>query len=944
MPYPSRWESEVVLADGGTMAVRPIRPDDAERIQRFHERQSPESIYFRFFSPRPQLSTRDLERFTNVDYEDRMAFVGLLGDELVGVARYDRHRDRSDAEVAFFIDDEHHGRGMATVLLEYLAEAAREAGITGFTASVLPQNRKMLGVFTQAGFTATSRFEEGVIEVSLDIEPTPEALAAIEARAGTAEARSVERLLRPSSIAVVGASRTPGSIGHEVFRLLVANGFQGPVYPVNRDADVVGSARAWRSVLDVPGELDLVVVCVPHHEVMRVVEECAHRRVQGLLVLTAGYGEVDAAGEDAELELVSFARRHGMRLIGPNALGAINTDPAVRMHATFVNVQTLPGRVGLIAQSGVIGAAIIDSARPLGVGISSFVAVGNKADVSSNDLFRYWQEDDGTDVVMCYLESFGNPSTFSRTARSLASVKPIVAVKVDSPVSDRWDEPVGWPAGATAAGLLEQTGIIRVDNLTQMLHTAAVLAHQPLPAARRVAVLTNSWGPAWLAVDAMRAAGLDPVDPVTVSNEATPDEVGEALEALYASGTVDAVLVAYAPAMDAHYRKVGRAIARAGDHPAAVTTVACMFGAHPPGLLVDGERRVPEFPFPEEAALALGRVANYAAWRAQPIGEAWEPDVEPAARARAIAIEALDAAPAAGPDGAGLVAAGLGGGPALHWLGPADCEELLAQVGLAPAPQAIAHDVEEAVAVARRLGYPVALKASGLPRLSKTEAGGVSLDVHGDDEVRAALGRMVELLGEAMQPALIQVMVPEGAEVRVTVTRHPALGDLITLSSGGAAVDHLPPDAVHLLPLTDADAERLIDRSPVGAQVDAQGPEARASLVDLLVRLSGLAEAVPEIVAIRLNPVLVAGHDLPGGPATSASHVPAHAAITDARIAVAPTPPTSAPRSAASSPPPGGSRPGSPVLVDRGCSSAPRVDKNGGRWVRPGGGRGRGRR
>ncbi|HEX2575637.1 MAG TPA: GNAT family N-acetyltransferase, partial [Aquihabitans sp.] len=386
--YPERWEADVVLSDGGTMSVRPIRPDDAERIVRFHERQSPESIYFRFFSPRPRLSERDVERFTHVDYADRMAFIGLIGDELVGVARYDRHRARSDAEVAFFIDDAHHGRGMATVLLEYLAAAAREAGISGFTATVLPQNRKMLGVFTQAGFTARSHFEEGVIEVELGIEPTPEALAAIEARAGTAEARSVERILRPTSIAVVGASREEGTLGHQVFRQLVSRGFNGPVYPVNPQATYVASVRAWRSVLDVPGELDLAVICVPADEVLRVVEECAVKRVQGLVVLSSGFADKDEAGERAEAQLVGYARRHGMRLIGPNALGVINTDPEVRMHATFVGVDPIPGRIGLVAQSGVIGAAVIDGARHVGLGISSFVAVGNKADVSSNDLLR----------------------------------------------------------------------------------------------------------------------------------------------------------------------------------------------------------------------------------------------------------------------------------------------------------------------------------------------------------------------------------------------------------------------------------------------------------------------------------------------------------------------------------------------------------------------------
>ena len=865
--YPSRWESEVVLADGGTMAVRPITPDDAERIVAFHERQSPESVYFRFFSPRPVLSERDVERFTHVDYTDRMAFVGLLGDELVGVARYDRHRARSDAEVAFFIDDQHHGRGMATVLLEYLAAAAREAGISGFTASVLPQNRKMLGVFTQAGFEASSHFEDGVIEVALGIEPTPEALAAIEARAATAEARSVERLLRPSSIAVVGASRTPGTIGHQVFHELVARGFQGPVYPVNREADAVASVRAWRSVVDVPGELDLAVVCVPADQVLRVAEECAVKRVHGLLVLSSGFADADEEGEAAEAALVSFARRHGMRLIGPNALGAINTAADVRMHATFVPVDPVPGRVGLVAQSGVIGAAIVDAARQIRLGVSSFVAVGNKADVSSNDLFRYWQDDPGTDVVMAYLESFGNPVKFSRTVRSLSQEKPVVTVKVGGVPADHWEEPPGWPDGATADALLEQTGVVRVDNLTQMIHTAAVLADQPLPAGNRVAVVTNSWGPAWLAVDALRAQGLDAVEPIDLSNEVAPEDFTRALAEVYQSGTVDAVLVVYAPALVGEYRRVGAAIRAAASRSDAITTLACMLGEHRRGWMADDAVSVPEFPFPEEAALALGRVVRYARWRSQPTGELLELPAVAVAAARTLVGDALADAPGAGP-------------ASPCWLDPSAAEGLLGHAELAPAPQRIVTDGEAAVAAARDIGHPVAVKASGLDRLSKTEAGGVSLDVHGDEEVRDAYRRMHELLGDAMEPAIVQAMVPEGVECRIGIYRHQALGDLITLGPGGSVAEQVANEAMQLLPLTDADADRLLDRSALGSLVDEEGAGARPALIEVLQRVAALAEAVPEIVAVRLNPILV---------------VDGSAAITDVRIGVAPHTPDSRP-------------------------------------------------
>lgn len=848
--YPARWEAEVLLADGGTMAVRPIRPDDAERIVRFHERQSPESIYFRFFSPRPRLSERDLERFTHVDYVDRMAFVGLIGDELVGVARYDRHRARSDAEVAFFIDDEHHGRGMATVLLEYLAAAAREAGISGFTATVLPQNRKMLGVFTQAGFTARSHLEEGVVEVELGIEPTPEALAAIEVRAATAEARSVRRILAPGSIAVVGASRQPGTVGHQVFHQLVSHGFCGPVYPVNAEATHVASVRSWRSVLDVPGELDLAVICVPADQVRRVLEECAVKRVQAVIIVSAGFADRDEEGARAEEELVTFARRHGMRVVGPAALGVINTDPTVRMHATFIGVEPIRGRIGLLAQSGVIGAAIIDGARQLGLGISSFLATGNKADVSGNDLLRYWYDDPNTDVAMLYLESFGNPSKFSRTARALARTKPVVAVKVGGEVSDGWDAVGDWPEGATVAALLEQAGVIRVDNLTQMFHTAGVLTDQPLPNGRRVAVVTNSWGPAWLAVDALRAHGLDPADPVVLEIPGGATEgsseaqvFADGLARLYAAGEADAVLVIYAPSVATHYTRVGRAIREAGRHPNSVTTVACLLGQHGPSTLADGVERVPQFPFPEEAAAALGRVAHYAAWRARPAGEAFELDAE-----------RLDVARS-------LVSGWVPGG-ASRWLDVLEASQLLATAGLATVDQRVVDGVDAVVAAAAELGYPVALKATGLERLSRSESGGVALDVHNEAELRDAHARMDALLGAALRPAVVQRMADEGAEVRVAILRHEVLGDIITLGPGGAAAERVAGESLRILPLTDVDARELLAASPVGEVVAELGPGAEAVLVDLLIRLAALAEAVPEIASVRLNPILVHGADV----------------------------------------------------------------------------------
>lgn len=899
--YPARWEGDVALADGGSMHVRPIRPDDAERIVRFHERQSPESIYFRFFSPRPTLPASDVERFTHVDYVDRLALVGLVGDDLIGVARYDRFRGRSDAEVAFFVDDEHHHRGIATVLLEHLAVAAREAGLTGFTASVLPQNRRMLSVFTQAGFAVSSRFDDGLVEVRLAIDPTPEALAAIEERAKVADVRSVERLLRPRSIAVIGASRRAGTVGRALFHQLLAHGFEGPVYPVNPEAAHVASVRAWPTVLEIPGEIDLALIVAPAEEVRRIVEQCAAKRVLGLVIVSSGFADAGSAGAAAERELVTFARGHGMRLIGPNCLGVINTDPAVAMHATFADVEVRRGGLAISSQSGTIGAAIVDCAGRAGLGISTFVAVGNKADVSGNDLLRYWEDDEATAVVLLYLESFGNPRQFARIARRVAKRKPIVAVRLSQggrpfpPDIERsdlradvraWAEPDNWPRDATVDALLAQTGIVRVDNLTQMVHTANVLLHQPVPRGRRVAIVSNAPGTVQLATDACRAAGLDlaivsesprvhrssvagpdrdpPADHhVDLVRDVAGDAVLAVLRALAGDPGVDSVMVLYAPPVSGDGTEVAAAVLEAAeDHPAQ-PIVACFLGNRDPALLRRGEVVVPEFPFPEEAALALARVAHYGEWRREPAGELPTFDDADVEDARSSVARLLEN----NPDG--------------RWLDPRQASDLLATHGMAPLDSRLVDDADQAVASARAIGYPVALKATGLVRLAKTEAGGVALDVHGDQEVREAYARMTALLGPAMRPALVQAMAEPGVECLVGLHRHPELGDVMTLGPGGATAAQLEQVALRILPLTDADAGRLIASSRVAALVDEAGQATRAALEDLLLRLGALADAIPEIAQVRLNPVLVG----PGG-----------AAVTDARIRLEPWQPDPRPQ------------------------------------------------
>ncbi|MBL8776771.1 MAG: GNAT family N-acetyltransferase [Acidimicrobiales bacterium] len=873
-PYPEQWESDVVLADGSTAHVRPIRPDDRERLRDFHGRQSAESIYLRYFTPRPTLSESDLDRFTNVDYQDRMAFVAVLGDDLIAVARYDRWSGRDEAEVAFMVDDAHQGLGIGTVLLEFLAEAARQVGFRRFSAQVLPSNRKMLRVFRQAGFRTTSEFGDGVIEVMLDIEPTAEALAAVEARSHSAEVRSVARVLAPRSVAVIGAGREPGRLGHEVVVNLVAAGFTGAVYPVNPAADHVAGIPAVASVLDTPEPVDQAVIAVPAPLVADAVLECARARVQSLVIVSSGFRESGPEGAAAERDLVSLARRYGMRVVGPNCLGVINTDPQVRLHASQSPARPSPGPIGLLSQSGSLGTAILDHAESLDLGISTFVEAGNKADVSANDLLQYWEDDERTRLVLLHLESFGNARSFSRIVRRVGRQKPVVAVKSGAVMAGWAEQP--WLQGATADALLAQMGVIRVDAIEAMFDVARVLLHQPVPTGRRVALVGNAGGPTRLAADACVGAGLTlaslgantrdrlrtamPVEgladnPVDLTHRAGPDEYAAALEAVTADPEVDAVLVIYAPPLSDRTGEVIDAItatAPIGGKP----VVATALGVGAVDLPSPGDGAVPSFTFPERAARALGAAAAYGAWRAEEAGEPPPLDGVDEERARLLVEEVL--------------AHHLEG----TVLGPADADALLAAFGIAVAPRRLAGSSADVVKAAKAIGFPVTLKATGLESLGKTEAAGVALDLHRPDEVRRAHRRMSDALGGAMVPALVQAMVQPGLDLSVGLHQHPAVGGVLSLGAGGAAGATGAPAVLRVLPLTDVDIERLLATAPLSQWLAACEPAVdRGALADLLARLSRLADDLPEAAEVVANPVIVSSQG---------------AVVTDVRVRLAP--------------------------------------------------------
>ena len=603
-------------------------------LRDFHQRLSPDTVYFRFFSAHPELTDDEVERFSNVDYVQRMALVAELDGRMIGVARYDREPGTDEAEAAFVVADEHQGRGLGSLLLEHLAATARAAGINRLTATVLPTNQRMLGVFRDAGFVRKSQFEDGVVSVALDIAPTPAWQLAVDERDRRASVRSIERLLRPRSVAVIGASREPGTVGHAVFRNVVAGGFEGPAYPVNAATRHVSSIRAFGSVTEIPDDVDLAVIAVPAAQVDDVIATCGTKGVKCVVILSGGFADVGDV--DHERRVVELAHGYGMRVVGPNCVGVVNTDPSVRLHASFGSTMPPPGRIAFSSQSGALGLAVLQDATRLGIGVSTFVSVGNKADVSGNDLIQYWEQDDQTDVVLLYLESFGNPRRFSRIARRVSRTKPIVAVKSGN--RDGRD-------AAVVDALFLQTGVIRVETLEDLFHTGRLLATQPLPLGRRIGIVSNAGGPASLAADACIGAGLEVAAVEDLSGAATASDYERCIAGMLEADVVDAVVLVFAPALATRSAEVAAVLQDvAAAHPEVPLVANFLALADGPETL-RLPREIPNFRYPETAVRALARVAAYAEWRRRPQGLLPDLPGLDVAKARAVIARALAVAP-----------------------------------------------------------------------------------------------------------------------------------------------------------------------------------------------------------------------------------------------------------------------------------------------------------
>ncbi|MFG3498199.1 GNAT family N-acetyltransferase [Streptomyces sp. NPDC047928] len=954
--YPDHWEADVVLRDGGTARIRPIMTDDADRLVSFYEQVSDESKYYRFFAPYPRLSAKDVHRFTHHDYVDRVGLAATVGGEFIATVRYDRINERGrpatapadEAEVAFLVQDAHQGRGVASALLEHIAAVARERGIRRFAAEVLPANNKMIKVFTDAGYTQKRSFEDGAVRLHLDLEPTDRSLAVQRAREQRAEARSVQRLLAPGSIAVVGAGRSPGGVGRTVLRNLVDAGFSGRVYAVNRALPegppggppaTMDGVPAYRSVADIGEPVDLAIVAVPAQRVPEAVADCGEHGVQGLVVLSAGYAESGAPGLERQRELVRQARSYGMRIIGPNAFGVINTSPDVRLNASLAPQLPARGRVGLFTQSGAIGIALLAGLHRRGAGVSSFISAGNRADVSGNDILQYWYEDPDTDVVLLYLESIGNPRKFTRLARRTAAVKPVVVVKGarhsgSAPAGHA--VPVTRIPHATVSALLRQAGVIRVDTVTELVDAGLLLAGQPLPAGPRVAILGNSESLGLLTYDACLTEGLRPLRPRDLTTAATPEDFRAALAEALRDDACDAVVVTAIPWVGENgateLSDEGEVLAEAlreacaaspakpvvvvhvelgaladaltvatstaprpeephtapeAPHaaptaptdprsapatptpsvppapsatpapPAAPTPAAPVPSAVTPAPpAVEAPLRepgpIPAYPAAERAVRALAEAVRYGQWRRQSADPGRVPEYEGIDEAGAAARIDRLLGPDVGERGITLT--------------QGDAGELLARYGIHVLPTLPAPGPDEAVRAAAGLGYPVALKTTAPHLRHRPDLGGVRLDLATEEQLRAAFAELTDALGkpEELQP-VVQAMVPRGVDTVVRAAIDPAVGAVLSFGLAGAPSELLGDMAHRLVPATDRDVAeqiRSIRTAPLLFGWRGSAPVDTAALEELLLRVSRLVDDHPEVVAVGLEPVVVAQQGL----------------------------------------------------------------------------------
>ncbi|HEY9291595.1 MAG TPA: GNAT family N-acetyltransferase [Microlunatus sp.] len=866
---------DVLLRDGRIVQVREVAATDREQLIDLHEGLSEHSSYLRFFELGRATGRAFVDRLlTAIDSDEAAAEVVLQHDRVIGVGcLFPLTADRG--EFALVVADDLQGYGVGTLLLERLADLARRRQITELVAEVLSGNTEMLRLMRESGFELSLARDHETVRARLPVRLTERLIAAMITRERTADGESVRRLLSPASVAVIGASRRPGAPGHQVLRNLTSGGFNGPVYPINIEADEVAGIPAYHSVRDVPGPIDLAVIAVRASSVLEVIDQCIECKVSGAVILSSGFAEHSPEGRRLQDEVLRTARAGDMRIVGPNCLGIANTDAAIRLNATFAETPCDVGNVGLVTQSGGVGIAMLQRAKDLGTGLSSFVSAGNKIDISGNDMLMFYDEDSRTDVVALYLESFGNPRKFSRLARHVGTHKPVVALVGGASKAGR-RAAAGHTAAAVTSNdavdaLFGQCGVIRTSSLEHFLQVTSLLSHQPLPNGRRAVIIGNGGGPCVLAADAcigvdlaelteatrsalrtLAPAAASVANPVDLGAGVTADQFAESLTAVANDPGVDMIIVVHTPVAALDDADFEAAVADAADL-IDKTIVAVMLGAqggrHP---ILAGDRLVPVMGFPEDAARALAPIVRYAEWRrtssgllstGAEFGKGSESDVVRSEEARR------------------LVTGQLAGQTDGRWLDAEAGRELLACYGIEVDPVDRAADVRSAVDQAERLGYPVVMKTADPSVVHKSAAGLIRLHLADAEQVEAAYRALTR---DAAGAVLLQHQVDPGLELIAGVTQDDVFGPLVMFGRGGIDSELIADRVFRLTPLTEDDAAtavRSLRSSPLLTGSD-RAVEVMEALQDVLIRIGRLADDMPVVSAIDLNPIIVGAHGL----------------------------------------------------------------------------------
>jgi acetyl coenzyme A synthetase (ADP forming)-like protein len=870
---------DVVLRDGQRLHVRAIRPDDKGRLEELFYRLSPRTRYLRFGFEKATITEEELRYYTELHPPGEYACVGTMGEgpkeRIVAVGRWFLAPDGETAEVAFVVEDNIQARGIGTALLEQLAIVASRYRLRMFVANVLPENTTMQEVFDESGFRISKKLQDGLYHYSMDLREQEEFTKRQAFREHIARSAGVRRLLHPRSVAVVGASRNPESVGGAVFRNLIHGGFQGPVFPVNPNAASISGVLAYPSVLDVPGDIDVAVVVVPAERVLEVVEQCGRKGVWGLVIISAGFGEAGPEGREREEKLKDKVFSYGMRVIGPNCLGVFNADPGVNLNATFSPVAPPSGTLSIGSQSGALGLALLDYAKSINLGIARFVSLGNRIDVSSNDLMEFWEDDGMTDIILLYLESFGNPRKFSRIARRISRKKPVIAVKAGR--SEVGARAATSHTGALAAAevaveaMFRQAGVIRVNTIEEMFNVSRTMAYQPLPKGRRTGILTNAGGPGVLASDACEGWGLSVpplsdetkkklreflpeeasvANPVDMLAAASPESYMKALSVMLEDPQIDAVIVIYIPPLVTRPEDVASALGKAlSGYGGGKPVLACFMVLGKPALDIEiGPRRfIPTYTFPEDAVQALARAYQYSGYRSQEEGRVPRfRDID----ADGVRKKLIPHVP--------LREEGT-------WLGPEAAINLLRDYGIPAAETRAAGSPDEAASEARQMGYPLVMKANSPTAIHKTDVGGIALGLSSEEEVRGAFSEMaarVGAAGHAMQGVMLQPMLQGGQEVIVGMAQDPVFGPLVMVGLGGIHVELLKDISFSLHPLTDLDPDRMLGRLkglPLLEGWRGSPPRDMEAIKEVLLRFSALIEDFPEIDQMEINPLIVFG-------------------------------------------------------------------------------------